>query len=96
MAKTIKVPEQDVQWLSFTAEVVGDMSYEDMQTLIRWCDWQDGSLWEDMTLQEILNVYRVSAEWEDWQSWSTEDWKAAYKAWNRAVIDPGNKMKDRY
>jgi hypothetical protein len=29
------------------------------------------------------------------EGWAEEDWRAAYAAWNRAVIDPGNKMRPR-
>jgi hypothetical protein len=73
---------------------VMDMSRDEMEALNVWCDWQRSSLWENMSLQEILNVYRVSAEWDTWEAWE-EDWEKgrdAVAAWNSAVIDPGNMM----
>jgi hypothetical protein len=48
-----------------------------------------------MSLQEILNVYRATAEYDTFEGWAEEDWRAAYAAWNRAVIKPGNKMQPR-
>ena len=48
-----------------------------------------------MSLQEILNVYRATAEWVNFETWAAEDWEAAYAAWNAAVIDEGNQMMPR-
>ena len=62
---------------------------------MHWCDCQSESLWAAMSLQEILNVYRASAEYVTWEGWASEDWKAAHAAWNRAIIDPENKMIPR-
>lgn len=63
-----------------------------MVQLATWCDCQHSALWDDMTVQEILNVYRISWEWDTWEGWAEDDRPAAHAAWNRAVIDPGNKM----
>lgn len=93
--KTIKLPESSLKWINIKVERASDMSIEDMGTLVNWCGWQDGNLWEDMSLQEILNVYRISAEWDTWEGWAEDEWPAAHKAWNKAVIDPGNKMEAR-
>lgn len=68
------------------------MTREEAAALMRWCDCQTESLWDDMSLQEILNVYRVSAEWDTWESWRQEEFDAAGLAWNRAVISPGNHL----
>lgn len=94
--KTIEVDANVLELCNVKAKFASELTREETVNLMSWCDWQDESLWEDMNLQEILNVYRVSDEYDTWEGWANEDWKTAYKAWNSAVIDPGNKMKDRY
>lgn len=92
--KTVEPTAEGKRWCNLPA-LATEMTREEIVVLMGWCDWQEEDLWNDMSLQEILNVYRVSAEWENWESWAQEDWKAAYRAWNHAVINPGNKMRPR-
>jgi len=94
MAKTIKnVPLKFLQLCTVKSEKAQDLTRDEICALMGWCDCQEDALWDSMSLQEILNVYRVSAEWDTWEGWASEDVKAAHKAWNRAVIWPGNKMQ---
>lgn len=93
--KTIKVVAKVLSLCAVKVEHAADLSREEIQALMYWCDHQSEILWDGMSLQEILNVYRVSAEYVSWEDWAQEDWKKAYKAWNSAVIDPGNKMMPR-
>lgn len=90
--KTISLTPEQVANLPVKAERVADMTLEDCRMLARWAYYQSSALWDDMNLQEILNVYRASWEWDTWEGWSEEDRPAAHAAWNRAVIDPGNRM----
>lgn len=95
MTKSISVAEGVLALCSVKARIAGKLTLDEAADLATWCNCQRADLWEDMTLQECLNVHRVSAEWETWESWAEEDWRAAYAAWNRAVVDPGNKMVSR-
>jgi hypothetical protein len=70
------------------------MTRDEMQALSNWCDWQDESLWDDMELQEILNVYRVSAKYVTWQGWVEESPRAAKRAWNQAIYNNHNLMSE--
>lgn len=90
--KTVEVSDKDLALCGIKSKLASDLNIEEVQALINWCNWQDSDLWVDMSLQEILNVYRASAKWVDWQYWAEEDREAAHKAWNEAVIDPGNQM----
>jgi hypothetical protein len=90
--KTIKVKPKVLALCAVKAERASDLTREETESLMRWCDCQQESLWDGMSLQEILNVYRVSAEWDRFEDWTEADWKSAYLAWNSAVIDPGNQM----
>lgn len=90
--KTISVPP-DVLALCFVkAERAEALTRDEVASLMVWCDYQREDLWTDMSLQEILNVYRATAEYDSFEGWAEEDREAAHAAWNRAVISPGNKM----
>lgn len=93
MPKSIEVAPAIIALCSVKAKLASDLTRTETADLMAWCDYQTESLWDDMSLQEILNVYRVSAEWETWESWAQEDRKAAHKAWNRAIIGHGNRMQ---
>lgn len=94
--KTVDVAKANVRWLGVvTARSAADLSLEMIEVLVSWCGWQRSDLWDGLSLQEILNVYRATAEWDNFEGWAEEDWRAAYKAWNSAVINPGNKMQAR-
>lgn len=95
MAKTVKVSDKIIALCGVKSEKAENLTREEVQSLMNWCDHQTEDLWEDMSLQEILNVYRATAEYDTFEGWAEEDWKAAHAAWNKAVIDPGNKMLPR-
>lgn len=63
-----------------------DLTMGDVQILVNWTNWQASSLYEELTLQEVLNVYRVSSDWVTWQAWAEDDVKAACKAWNGVTL----------
>jgi hypothetical protein len=90
--KTIKVTPKALALIDVKSENASDLTREETASLMCWCDCQQESLWDGMSLQEILNVYRVSAEWDRFEDWTEADWKSAYRAWNSAVIDPDNQM----
>lgn len=96
MAKTIKITAQAqvlaLSRSSVKAQRAEDLTFREIADLVNWCNHQRSNLWEEMSLQEILNVYRVSIEWDTWEGWASEERGAARKAWDRAVISPGNKM----
>lgn len=92
MTKYIDVSPEALATLFVKSRKAEDLTLEEAEALINWCNCQTADLWDSMTLQECLNVYRVSAEWDTWEGWSEEERAEAHKAWNRAVIDPANKM----
>lgn len=85
MSKTVDVAPQVLTLCGIKARLADLMTREETQMLMRWCDCQTESLWDYMPLQSILNVYRVSAEWQTWEDWRFEDFDAAGRAWNRVV-----------
>lgn len=68
-----------------------DLTREETSSLMNWCDHQAEDLWDGMSLQEILNVYRVSAEWENFEAWAEQEGDVARFAWNR-VTHPHNHL----
>jgi hypothetical protein len=90
--KTVEVEPEVLGWCLIKAESVLDMTFDDLKRLENWTASQQSSLWDNMSLQEILNVYRVSAAWDDWEDWYDEEPNRAKMAWNEAVINPDNKM----
>jgi hypothetical protein len=67
------------------------LNREQMADLMAWCDCQSESLWDGMTLLEILNVYHVSIDYTTFEGWSQEQGDKARKAWNRVVL-PDNRL----
>lgn len=92
MTKTIKVTPGVLRLCFVKAVRAEALTRDEVVFLISWCDCQRKDLWENMTLQEILNVYRATAEYNTFEAWAKEDRRAAHAAWNRAVISPGNRM----
>jgi hypothetical protein len=87
--KTVTVGTKALSLLFIKSDDARNMSLEEIGALKYWCDCQCASLWERMTTQEILNVYRVSAHWETWEAWQEEEGEAARKAWDM-VVNPVN------
>ena len=92
---TIKVANKVLMLCAVKAEEATKLSLEEVRDLVAWCRCQDESLWDVLTLQEILNVYRVSAEYETFEAWLGEEPTAAVAAWNTAIINPENTMVPR-
>jgi hypothetical protein len=92
--KTIPVSDEILKHCGVKHALASDLTFEEIDRILHWCKWQSYDLWEDMSLQEILNVYRISAEWDTWQVWAEHEPVEAFAAWNSAVINPGNKMYD--
>lgn len=78
--------------MGIKSKVVGGLTLDDMRVLLNWCGWQDESLWDGMSLQEILNVYHVSNKWDTWELWAQAEGDIAREAWNAVVATHGNKM----
>lgn len=93
--KGVQVLDKVLKHCAVKAMYADQLKFEEIEALVIWCNSQSSDLWEDMSLQEILNVYRVTAEWFNFETWAAEDWEAAYAAWNAAVIDEGNQMTPR-
>lgn len=95
MTKKVKVSKNVLALCSIKSDLAENLTREETKDLMSWCDCQTEDLWNEMTLQEILNVYRASGEYVTFELWAEDDWRAAYKAWNSAVIDDRNKLKPR-
>jgi hypothetical protein len=93
--RTVAVPPSVLALCAVKTERAEDLTREDISALTNWCDCQTEGLWAEMSLQEILNVYRATAEYDTFEGWAEEDWQAAHAAWNAAVIKPGNRMVPR-
>lgn len=93
--KVVQVHDKVLEHCAVKAAYVEQLTIEEAEALVNWCSHQQSDLWEDLSLQEILNVYRATAEWDTFEAWAAEDWEAAYAAWNAAVIDEGNQMMPR-
>lgn len=83
--KTVKVNEDDLIHCFIKSAKAQDMSKEETDHLICWCDRQTESFWEYLTLQEILNVYRASAKWDTFEAWVQEEPDLALAAYNKVV-----------
>jgi len=82
---SVRVTAHSLRHCSIKTRRAEDLSREEAANLMYWCDGQNESLWDELCLQEILNVYRVSHAWEDWQSWASEEPAKACAAWNKAT-----------
>lgn len=71
--------------MSIKSEKAENLTREETSVLMSWCDLQWESLWNELGLQEILNVYRVSGKWVNWECWFSEEPELAIKGWNSAV-----------
>lgn len=91
--KTIDVPEHILALCAVKAREATALTLDELRALVAWADCQTASLWDNMSLQEILNVYRVSGEWDTWEAWAEQPGPAAYLAWNLAVESPLNVMR---
>jgi len=91
MTKTVKVEPRHLELCAVKAETVQDLSFDEFDALKNWCDFQIYGLWADLTVQEVLNVYRVSAEYISFEDWLQEEPEAAIKAYN-SVVQPSNRL----
>jgi hypothetical protein len=74
------------------SKLASDLDRDETAVLMGWCDCQAEDLWSGMKLQDILNVYHVSAEWMTWESWAQDEGDVARVAWNNVVSDPEHHM----
>lgn len=63
----------------------GDLGRDDIAILTNWCNHQREALWQGMNLQEILNVYRLSAEYDNFEQFIEDVGNVARREWNRGV-----------
>lgn len=92
MMKKIKVADAILALCPVKNDDARDLTRDETRALTNWCDVQRESLWDGMTLQEILNVYRASAVYDTFEGMEESDNAAAIKAWNSAVISPNNRL----
>lgn len=64
------------------------LTIEQAKALGNWVDWQTCSLFEDnkgnsFPLQAVLDIWHASIVYEDFQSWLSEDEKAARAAYSK-------------
>jgi len=71
----------------FTTADAALLSRDEVQRLMGWCDRQRESLWDGMTLQDILNVWHISCQWDNFESWSEDEGDVARLCWNAVVKD---------
>lgn len=83
--KTIKVDQMVLKLIPVKSEKAENLNREETQILMNWCDNQLESLWDELSLQEILNIYRVSGKWVNWECWFEEEPELAIKGLNSAV-----------
>lgn len=69
-----------------------DLTRDETKALMNWCDHQAEDLWDGMALQEILNVYRLSAPWENFEAWAEAEGDKARRAWN-SMVRPMNHLQ---
>lgn len=68
------------------------MTLDELRRLVDFCNCQRESLWDDLDLQGLLDVYHASAVWDGVETWlncaneggTDEEQKAALRAW-RAI-----------
>lgn len=85
----VLVPDKHLKNLSVKAIRPADLTVEELIDLAAWCEGQSSDMWTGMNLQEVLNVYRISAEWINWELWADEEGDVAREAWNK-VVRPEN------
>jgi hypothetical protein len=90
--KTVPVKPQVLALCGVKASSADKLTREEIGYLMNWCDHQTEALWDGMSLQEILNVYRASAEWENFEAWTEARGNEARRAWN-AVVRPKNRLR---
>lgn len=88
----VPVPDKLLKTLSVKAVYAADLTVEEMINLASWCEGQSSDLWDGLSLQEVLNVYRVSAEWINFELWTQDEGDIARRAWNR-VVRPDNHLE---
>lgn len=89
--KFIELTKQQEEYLDFTTKDASELLFQDIVLLLDWCSMQDDNMFIDLSLQELLNLYRISHNWEDFDMWFNEEPKAALNAYN-AAVDESNRM----
>lgn len=75
-----------------------DLSRDDLAALVNWSNCQEPGLINDLTTQELLNVYRMSAEYDTVVDWLAEKGNFAVRAFNHVVRPAAhiNLMNERW
>lgn len=85
MTNFIELTDAQAEHLDFDISDAGNLFFEEISLLIEWTEYQDSRLFDGLTLQELLNLYRISAEHGDIDAWFEEDPEAALIGYNSAV-----------
>lgn len=91
-AKVVLVKPAHLKNLAVKAAKASELTVAEMIDLAAWCEGQSSDLWDGLSLQEVLNVYRASAEWINFELWAEDEGDKARKAWNR-VVRPANHLE---
>ena len=46
---------------------------DELRDAASWCGFERESVWDSMTAEQILTVYRLSADWISLSGWAEED-----------------------
>ena len=85
--KTVQVNPFYFADMEVKTESASALSLIESERLAGWCRIHSRHLWEDLNLQQILNVYRACANgaWSSFEAWYHADSDEAMIAWNDAI-----------
>lgn len=81
----IELTEQQTANLDFDIKDASELLFQEIAILFEWAEEQDSEFFIDLSLQEVLNVYRVSADYEDFEEFLDLNPEKAVVAYNSAV-----------
>lgn len=84
----VAVSKRVIDLCRVKAKLANKLTIDEVRGLVNWCDNQIGLLTDDLNLQQILNLYRLSAEWDTWEAWHNEDTHAAHAAYSKVKANP--------
>lgn len=81
--------KSDLYWGSIKAEHTDpvNLNMQQLGLLVRWCSCQAPSLFDDLPLSEVLQIYHASIEWMTFEDWLEEEPLDAARAYNGIVSD---------
>ena len=83
----IELTEKQTANLDFEIKDASELLYQEIAIIFEWAEEQDSDFFVDLSLQEVLNVYRVSADYEDFEEFLEMNSEKAVEAYNSAVAE---------